>query len=466
MKGLKAFVAHSFNKDRDGSVVKTFLEYFDSLKDTSGFEWDHAEKAELKAISQKVIEKIEGKNLFVGIFTGKDYRIEQDKLKSLFRSFKFGKRESFKACSSDWIIQESGYALAKGLYLLFLIEAGVDVNAGLQGDLQFINFSRDNPSACFTEINQILGSLAIKSVHDTSTSTSSSATEAKGDVIERQSINEISEAKEEKPIDAQDAYMSLKRLILDEKDIENAGKKLSEIIENFKTDEAFTPMFWQGIFYELKIDAGFSGALTELETWAESNPNDFEPLRTLGMVYNKSGQYSKAAEQFLKCAEIQKTNIGRISLLREAAACYASDKKFNEAYRILLKEFQDVKLNTETIHLLFKGLAEVAKAQENKKLFEAFAEKALELFPTDYDLRFSLAYSYGEAGSEASSLFHYEYLMRRRPNGSNLNNLGVQYQRLDIKGKSVDAYKEAFNKYGNYSAKKTLYFKIVLDTVF
>ena len=102
MKGLKAFVAHSFNKDRDGSVVKTFLEYFDSLKDTSGFEWDHAEKAELKAISQKVIEKIEGKNLFVGIFTGKDYRIEQDKLKSLFRSFKFGKRESFKACSTAW----------------------------------------------------------------------------------------------------------------------------------------------------------------------------------------------------------------------------------------------------------------------------------------------------------------------------------------------------------------------------
>jgi hypothetical protein len=46
MGKIKAFVAHSF-EERDGTVVRGFLEYFSSLKETAGLTWDHAERPEL-----------------------------------------------------------------------------------------------------------------------------------------------------------------------------------------------------------------------------------------------------------------------------------------------------------------------------------------------------------------------------------------------------------------------------------
>src|SRR3989304_5705009 len=94
MKSIKAFVAHSF-EERDEIVVRAFLDYFDSLKETAGLTWDHAERAESQFISQKVKDKMEGKNLFIGIFTAKDYRIEQNKLKTSLPIFDYGKKILF-----------------------------------------------------------------------------------------------------------------------------------------------------------------------------------------------------------------------------------------------------------------------------------------------------------------------------------------------------------------------------------
>ena len=139
MKKIKAFVGHSFNES-DESVIKAFLDYFNSLKESMNFEWDHAEGSEIKAVSQKVKEKMEGKNLFIGIFTAKDFRIYPDKLKnSIFiPKYFLGLKSNFSKGSSEWIVQESGYALAKDMKLLFLIENGVSPPEGLQGDLEYI----------------------------------------------------------------------------------------------------------------------------------------------------------------------------------------------------------------------------------------------------------------------------------------------------------------------------------------
>lgn len=154
MKKLKAFVAHSFD-ERDQPVIKPFLDYFDSLKKTTNFEWDHAEGAEIKAVSQKVKEKMEGKNLFIGIFTTKDFRIYPDKLAAFIPKWFLGLKSNFSKGSSEWIVQESGYALAKDMKLLFLIEKGVRPTEGLQGDLEYVIFERENSSSCFKKINPL-----------------------------------------------------------------------------------------------------------------------------------------------------------------------------------------------------------------------------------------------------------------------------------------------------------------------
>ena len=59
MKKLQAFIAHSFNEERDGNVIRAFLDYFLSLKDILGLEYEHADRVEAKAISQKIRDKME-----------------------------------------------------------------------------------------------------------------------------------------------------------------------------------------------------------------------------------------------------------------------------------------------------------------------------------------------------------------------------------------------------------------------
>ncbi len=89
MARLKAFVGHSFNEE-DEDVIRTFLKHFDSLKDI-GFEWEHAERAEAKELAVKVREKMEGKNLFIGIFTRKNKQIYPPLLKTCLLNRKYVK---------------------------------------------------------------------------------------------------------------------------------------------------------------------------------------------------------------------------------------------------------------------------------------------------------------------------------------------------------------------------------------
>lgn len=458
MNKLRAFVAHSFDGERDGVVVRTFLDYFDSLKDILGLEYDHAERAEAKAISQKVKDKMEDKNLFIGILTAKKYRIEEGNLKTNLPIINYGKKHLFSGGSSDWIIQESGYALAKNMRLLFLVEKGVHVDAGLQGDTEFVEFKRENPSGCFKKINEILGSLSVESMDSMSIPTSASTPETKrSDTDEEQGGKDISEAKEDlERKKFSNAYRSLRSLIRDEKDLIKAEKKLDEIIKEFENDAYFKSSYWEALFYNFKLDAGLPEALSELEKLREKYPDDTQPLTALGRTYKKYGQYSKAAEQFLKRSEKQKLMEDRIESIGTAAECYALDKEFNVAFDIILKEFTHDGLDMNSLYILYKKLAEVAKIQENKNLFMAFAEKALDIVPTDYDLRFHLAYSYSEIGNSTNSLAHYKFLGERNPNGANCNNLGCEYFRLDMKSKSVESFKDAAEKYGETLAMANL----------
>ncbi len=159
MDKIRAFVGHSFN-DEDLNLVRTFTDYFDSLKNTSDFEWDHAEKAEAMALSEKVKKKMDRKNLFIGILTRKGLKLTQEDLKwSKIWKKSYLKSEELQSTASEWIIQESGYGLAKCGRILFLVEEGVDFSAGLQGDTEFIPFERDKPELCFRKINEMIGSL-------------------------------------------------------------------------------------------------------------------------------------------------------------------------------------------------------------------------------------------------------------------------------------------------------------------
>lgn len=119
MQEIKAFVGHSFTAD-DEILVGSFLAYFDQIQRLlPTFSWQHAVASEPRDLSKKVLSLIEDKNVFIGICTKKErvasnsafnqplfnrdcYNIQKDKL--LWKT-------------SDWVIQEIGLAIGRGMSL-------------------------------------------------------------------------------------------------------------------------------------------------------------------------------------------------------------------------------------------------------------------------------------------------------------------------------------------------------------
>jgi tetratricopeptide (TPR) repeat protein len=76
----------------------------------------------------------------------------------------------------------------------------------------------------------------------------------------------------------------------------------------------------------------------------------------------------------------------------------------------------------------------------------AAMERALELDPTDSSTRFSLAFKHSGRDHHALAAWHYSRISASDRHGMAWNNLGVALQRLDLPGKSVQAYREAEKK--------------------
>src|ERR1700722_14301389 len=84
MKGLRAFVGHSF-RDKDQGLVRIFLDHFSVIaKSHNGFSWDHAEAAHPGSLSEKVLTKMRGKNVFIGICTQAERAIDDAVLSPTF----------------------------------------------------------------------------------------------------------------------------------------------------------------------------------------------------------------------------------------------------------------------------------------------------------------------------------------------------------------------------------------------
>ena len=129
MKDIRAFAGHSF-LDIDSEVVAKFLgEFLDRIsKLHPPFSWEHAEAAEPKLLTEKVMALIANKNTFIGICTRKERVTDTVSLGRLlfqpeYRKIKYSELE-WK--TSDWIIQEIGMAKARGMgEMVLLIEEGV-----------------------------------------------------------------------------------------------------------------------------------------------------------------------------------------------------------------------------------------------------------------------------------------------------------------------------------------------------
>lgn len=434
MNKIRAFVGHSFAED-DEPTIKIFLDYFNSLTDI-GFEWETAERAEPRTLSIKVRQKIEGKDLFIGIFTVKNRQIDPSKLKqnAVFkRDHLSGHKADFNWNTSDWVIQESGYALGKGMELIILLEEGLNPIGGLQGDLNYIPFSRSCPSLCFQEVNEMITSL-FKARKE---SFATKETKEKPNV----SSPEVSSkpAEEEKK---RDSFGELLKAIK-EKDEKREQELLAEQLKEAKGDK-FKEIDFTCWYHWLRYRFGGSNELENFQKLLKENPEHPSPHIWLGNLYEEYKNYDKSADHFMKAAMYSKEESERTTFLCRSSKVLLQAKKYLIAEDRLLKRLYEInnKSDEENYEIL-KTLAAIALERKQFDKYYSLAEKALDLNPSDDSLRFELASTYSSNSRHNMSLYHYKILCDTSPNTANLNNMGVAYAELTLGGKAVSAYKKS-----------------------
>lgn len=126
---LTAFIGQSFSTS-DAQINEFVSELLKGL----GLSVVTGEKPRSQKISDKVKTLIERQSIFVGIFTRRD---------------KIARKREWT--TSAWVIDEKAYALGHQKPLILIKEQGVDSIGGIQGDYEYVEFSRDQ-----------LGSLAIE----------------------------------------------------------------------------------------------------------------------------------------------------------------------------------------------------------------------------------------------------------------------------------------------------------------
>lgn len=442
---IKAFLGHSF-EDADKKTVDIFKEYLNSLKKTMPFEWEDAQEKEVRTLSEKVKRKMAGKNLFIGIFTKKHIEIEENKLlrHKLINRDKYSIRKVDCGLGvSDWIIQESGYAIGIGMKTLFLIERGAKELQGLHSDMEHIYFTINKESECFSELNEALGNFLkeIKGEED-KPKTEEPPIKPKDTITAKEGVSlEIVEAKEEKGEKAKEDYLEALYQSAIERDEEKFSATKQKILDKFKDDEEKT-IDWQGTILYLEGQFFKKNVLDSLKELLKKRPEHPRLHDLIAGELEKYNNYGGAAIEYLKSAKYETNRNIQLLRIGSASEAYAKNKEKGKALDVLLSELREG-LPEEEQYLIYKYLSDTAKMIKDENLFTIFAEKALALNPSNDSLRFDLAYKYDDLEKNELALYHYKILINSNPTSANLNNIGVSYVKLEMPSNGVSFYKKA-----------------------
>lgn len=138
-----AFVGHSF-MDADLHIAESFIRVLEAV----GITVATGEKPSAGQISEKVKRRIEKQDIFVGIFTRRE---------------RLANKNAWT--TSAWVIDEKAYALGKNKKLILLMEDGVDSIGGIQGDYEYIQFSRKNLQDAILHVLQLFD-ISVRSMRE------------------------------------------------------------------------------------------------------------------------------------------------------------------------------------------------------------------------------------------------------------------------------------------------------------
>ncbi|MGA7563411.1 MAG: hypothetical protein WBW55_09425 [Desulfobaccales bacterium] len=439
MNKIVAFVGHSFEQ-ADIGVVQKFLDFFDHIKEMPiGFTWDHAQWAEPKLISEKVKEKMEGKNLFIGICTSKEQTTIPSNLKQAFINKNILKvnKLNLELKTSDWILQEIGFAVDRGMKIMLLLEEGVRKPGSLQGDLEYIPFNRNDLEKSFIIILEMLTSSLLPIVKETRPTERLTSEEPKN--IEEKIKDEEAKLEPEKEV-AEDLNIALfdATVAEDQEKIREIFHKLLEKAadENERIRLQARKLYWGHLF--LKEDN-----LDKIKELQRANPKNSSANYYLGKIYEQFGEYGKAADSLIQAAENATDDRGKFFNYVNSAYLLAQDGDQVKA-DLFLEKAKALKESIEDAEaILLNEMARISLLRKEDENYLSFLEGSLDEKPNDHDNRFSLAYKYSEIGDDSYAVYHYEILAVQKPSEYVWNNLGASEYALELLGKGVKALRES-----------------------
>jgi tetratricopeptide (TPR) repeat protein len=427
---LSAFVGRSFSEG-DKKVWHDLRDILDGLK-PMGFEYEDGKEGQIRPISEKVRELILRHEVYIGVLT-KRYPIWE--APSSWRErwlYPLGSYTPQKWTTSEWVIEEVGFAIGKDRKILLLIEKDVYFpTSDLDGDTQWILFSRENLSASQTEISQMILNLISQRVTS---------------IAEPVSVATTSPSDQEK-VASQEPTISeqieiIKDHVLNGRYIE-ADRTQSEIVKSQHNDEMRS--FFDAFILRLRACSNDNEALARLIKKCADCPSDFDAIQQLASVYSSFEQPGQASQ--LLISHLDKVpSIQRNKLVLDAATAMCDDNMSSEAISLLVEQLR--KEQDESEHIaLYRGVARAAEKANNIDLEISFLEKVVKLLPTDNDARFRLAYVYSNNDQDRQAAYHYKLVVDHSDWPGASNNLGVVYEELGYKASQYNAYMRVAEKY-------------------
>ena len=438
MVEINAFVAHSFSID-DKELIGIFVEHFDSLASSlPGFRWDHAQPAEPVSVSGKVLTKIEGKNVFIGICTRNEYVVSP---KTVFRIpfVKLIGLNEIRWKTSDWIIQEIGLAVGRGMMVIIFLEDGVRKPGGLFGDIEYISFSRRNPHASLDKLLQMLGTFMPKTVV-TSTADAKSSTSDKAKETEEPDKNLAPQPDwDQAGYDRAAAHAIVLKRDAGVFDAIDAAYKASP----FSKGIALT--IWEARIEFLRMLGDQKSDFEKIKKAARDNPANSQLLFFMASGYREFSDHQTAARTFEDAATNAEKDSDRLRYLTMAAGQYAQAGQRNRSKEIVETLKCEVAGKPEQQYKLLLELRDLAEAEKNDELQLAIMEQMVHLRPGDSSARFSLAFKHSEISNPDMAIHHYLKIPVVERNAITWNNLGVAYGDLGMPIKAVAAFRVSEN---------------------
>lgn len=330
---MKAFIGRTFDEN-DDALVTRIAEFIES----AGIESVNAKKASSEPVNEKVRERILECEIFVGVFTRAEEISNNNRLIQL-RPRKKNRRYT----TSNWVIQESGFAIGYNKHLILLVEKGVDKLPKLQGDMEYIPFERDSINDTLTSLNQMITSIKAKI---TGGVVERATEEAKSlDTIESE---EIIEEKEKEPKDKKnELFKKIHFLLLTENNYSEAQRIFDEELEvELDADEKIS---WRGFILRESQKLGDKEALSKLKKLEKDNIQNPEAIGQMALQLKEIGEYQKAKEKFLLANSKYNTDDPKqmeslLYFYGQAAECLISDNSYDKAIELLREQLFNTQL--------------------------------------------------------------------------------------------------------------------------